>query len=140
MNPDKEGPFKVTFLRDNRTGHFLKEESEPIPLLDATRRFSCVFLSTSVNDAAGLNHQLSAAGIRPYHAGDTSEAEVLLAIPSAKILLIDIDRTFERWPEILQKLDHSHPHVPKVALPPPDPAISPLILSHFLSHVFPHPP
>src|SRR5258708_33675699 len=104
MNPDKEGPFKVTFLRDNRTGHFLKEESEPIPLLDATRRFSCVFLSTSVNDAAGLNHQLSAAGIRAYRAGDTREGEGLFAITSAKILLIDIDRTVQRWPEILAKI------------------------------------
>jgi DNA-binding NtrC family response regulator len=139
MNPDKEGPFKVTFSRDNRTGHFLKEESEPIPLLDATRRFSCVFLSTSVNDAAGLNHQLSAAGIRAYHAGDTREAEVLLAITSAKILLIDIDRTFEPWPEILQKLDESHPNVPKVVLTARGPGIWPLILSHFVLDVVPKP-
>ena len=129
MKQDKEGSFKLTFSRDNRTGHFLKEEPAPVPLLDAARRFSCVFLSTSVKDAAGLNHQLSAAGIRAYHAGDTREAEVLLAITSAKILLIDIDRTFEPWPEILQKLDESHPNVPKVVLTARGPDIWSLILS-----------
>ena len=116
MKQDNEGSFKLTFSRDDRTGRFLKEDHRSAPPLDAARRFSCVFLSTSVKDAARLNHQLSAAGIRAYHAGDTREAEVLLAITSAKILLIDIDRTFEPWLEILQKLDESHPNVPKVVL------------------------
>lgn len=116
MKQDKAGCFKLTFSRDNRTGHFLKEEGASAPALDTSRRFSCVFLSTSVKDAAGLNYQLSTAGIRAYHAGDTREAELLLAITSAKILLIDINRTFEPWPEILQKLDESHPNVPKVVV------------------------
>src|SRR5260370_38642346 len=101
MKPDKEGPFKVTFSRDNRTGHFLKEESEPIPLLDATRRFSCVFLSTSVNDAAGLNHQLSAAGCRSYHAGDISGADVLLSVTWRKRWLLRIERRVYRVPRLL---------------------------------------
>lgn len=137
MKQDQGGSFKLTFSRDNRTGHFLKEE--PAPLLNATRRFSCVFVSTSVKDAAGLNHQLSAAGIRAYHAGDTREAEILLAITSAKILLIDIDRTFEPWPEILQRFDEAHPNVPKVILTARGPAIWPLILSHFVLDVVPKP-
>ncbi len=132
MKQDKEGSFKLTFSRDNRTGHFLKEERAAAPTPATGRRFSCVFLSTSVKDAAGLNYQLSAAGIRAYHAGDTREAEVLLAITSAKILLIDIDRTFEPWPEILKKLDESHPNVPKVVVTARSPEIWFLILS--LSH------
>ena len=127
-----EGSFKLTFSRDNRTGHFLKDERAYARTPDTTRRFSCVFLSTSVKDAVGLNHQLSAAGIRAYHAGDTREAEVLLAITNAKILLIDIDRTFEPWPQILQKLDESHPNVPKVVVTARSPEIWFLILS--LSH------
>ena len=141
MRRDQEGPFKLTFSRDDRTGRFLKEEPAPISFPDARRRFSCVFLSTSVKDAAGLNHQLSAAGIRAYHAGDTREAEVLLAITSAKILLIDIDRTFEPWPEILQKLDESHPNVPKVVVTARGPDIWFLILSlsHFVLDVVPKP-
>ena len=127
------------FSRDNRTGHFLKEEPASLP--DAARRFSCVFLSTSVKDAAALNHQLSAAGIRAYHAGDTREAEVLLAITSAKIVLIDIDRSFEPWPEILQKLDESHPNVPKVVLTARSRDVWFLILSlsNFVLDVVPKP-
>jgi hypothetical protein len=132
MKQDKEGSFKLTFSRDNRTGHFLKEERASAAPPDIARRFSCVFLSTSVKDAAGLNYQLSAAGIRAYHAGDTREAELLLAITSAKILLIDIDRTFEPWPEILRKLDESYPNVPKVVVTARSPEIWFLILS--LSH------
>jgi DNA-binding NtrC family response regulator len=132
MKQDKEGSFKLTFSRDNRTGHFLKEERASGPPFDTARRFSCVFLSTSVKDAAGLNYQLTAAGIRAYHASDTREAEVLLAITSAKILLIDIDRTFEPWPDILQKLDESHPNVPKVVVTARSREIWFLILS--LSH------
>ena len=46
---------------------------------------------------------------------------MLLAITSAKILLIDIDRTFEPWLEVLQKLEESHPKVPKVVLTGRDP-------------------
>ena len=64
-------------------------------MFEAARRFSCVFLTTSGEGAARLNHQLSQAGIRAYHAVDTREAEVLLALTRAKVLLIDIDRTFE---------------------------------------------
>ena len=86
-----------------------------------------------------LNHQLSTAGIRAYHAGDTREAEVLLAITRAKILLIDIDRTFEPWLELLQKLDESHPDVPKVVLTARDPDIWSLILSRFALDVVPKP-
>lgn len=141
MKQDKEGSFKLTFSRDDRTRHFLKEVRTSAPPLDAARRFSCVFLSTSVKDAAGLNSQLSTAGIRAYHAGDTREAEVLLAITNAKILLIDIDRTFEPWPEILQKLDESHPNVPKVVVTARGPDIWFLILSlsHFVLDVVPKP-
>ena len=141
MKQDKEGSFKLTFSRDDRTGHFLKEEPVPVPSPDAGRRFSCVFLSTSVKEAAGLNHQLSAAGIRAYHAGDTREAEVLLAITSARILLIDIDRTFEAWPEMLQKLDKLHPNVPKIVVTArgPDIWFFILSLSHFVLDVVPKP-
>ena len=141
MKQDQGGSLKLTFSRDDRTGHFLKEERTSAPPLDAARRFSCVFLSTSVKDAAGLNYQLSAAGIRAYHAGDTREADVLLAITKAKILLIDIDRTFEPWPEILQKLDESHPNVPKVVVTARGPDIWFLILSlsHFVLDVVPKP-
>jgi DNA-binding NtrC family response regulator len=94
------------------------------------RRFSCVFLTTSAEDAARLNHQLSAARIRAYHAVDAREAEVLLAITSAKVLLIDIDRTFGPWLETLQKLNESHPNVPKVVLTARGPSIwSPIVSS-----------
>src|SRR5450631_1303072 len=99
MKQDNEGSFKLIFSRDNLTGRFLKEDPEPVPLFDVARRFSCVFLTTSANDAARLNRQLATAGIRAYHAGDTREAAVLLALTGAKILLIDIDRTFDRWLE-----------------------------------------
>jgi DNA-binding response OmpR family regulator len=69
-----------------------------------------------VKDAVKLNHHLSTAGIRAYHAHDDREAEVLLAITSAKILLIDVDRTFEPWLQTVQRLDQSHPDVPKIVL------------------------
>lgn len=71
------------------------------------RRFCCVFLSASARGAPTLDRHLSAAGIRVYHASDAREAEMLLAITSARILLIDIDRTFGPWMEILQDLDES---------------------------------
>ena len=66
---------------------------------------------------------------------------MLLAITSAKILLIDIDRTFEPWPEILQKLDESHPNVPKIVLTArgPDTWFLILSLSHFALDVVPKP-
>ena len=139
MKRDKTGYFKLGFSRNSHAGRFLKEEPALLP--DAARRFSCVFLSTSVKDAAALNQQLSAAGIRAYHAVDTREAEVLLAITSAKIVLIDIDRTFEPWPEILQKLDESHPNVPKVVLTARSQEVWFLILSlsHFVLDVVPKP-
>jgi DNA-binding NarL/FixJ family response regulator len=139
MNQENEGAFKQTFSLDNCTGRFLKEELERVPLFDAARRFSCVFLSTSAKDADRLNHHLSAAGIRAYHASDTREAAVLLAITSARILLIDIDRTFEPWLEILQRLDESHPDVPKVVLTARDESIWSLILSYFALDVVPKP-
>lgn len=107
--------------------------------LRTRRRFCCVFLSTSARDAAGLNCYLSAAGIRAYHASDFSEAQMLLAITSARILLIDIDRTFEPWTEILQELDESHPNVPKVVLTGRDEARWFPILSHSAVEVVPKP-
>jgi hypothetical protein len=48
---------------------------------------------------------------------------MLLAITSARILLIDIDRTFEPWTEILRELDDSHPNMPKVVLTGQDEAL-----------------
>jgi hypothetical protein len=63
-----------------------------------------------------LNHHLSAAGICAYYAGDTREAKVLLAVTSAKIMLIDIDRAFEPWLEILQEIHQSYPNAPKVVV------------------------
>jgi DNA-binding response OmpR family regulator len=139
MKQDNGGPFGKIFSLDNGTGRFLKDELEHVPLLDAARRFSCVFLSTSAKDAVRLNQHLSAAGIRAYHAGDTREAEMLLAITSARILLVDIDRTIEPWPEILQKLDESHSNVPKVLLTARTKCISSLILSDFALDVVPKP-
>jgi DNA-binding NtrC family response regulator len=62
---------------------------------------------------------------------DTREAELLLAITTAKILLIDIDRTFEPWLGILQKLEESHPKVPKVVLTGRGPDVQSLILSEY---------
>jgi ActR/RegA family two-component response regulator len=147
MKLENEGSFKVMFSRDNHTGRFLKEHPEPVPLFDVgfdvgfddARRFSCVFLTTSANDATRLNRQLSTAGIRAYHAGDTREAAVLLSLTNAKILLIDIDRTFDQWLETLQKLDESHPNVPKVVLTARGPDICSLILAHFALDVIPKP-
>jgi len=139
MNQEIEGAFKQTFSLDNRTGRFLKDEPERVPMFDAVRRFSCVFLSTSAKDAVRLNHHLSAAGIRAYHAGDKREVEILLALTSAKILLIDIDRTFEPWLEILQELDESHPNLPKVVLTARDEKIWSLILPHFAFDIVPKP-
>ena len=63
-----------------------------------------------------LNQHLSAARIRAYHAHDDREAEVLLAITNAKIQLIDVDRTFEPRLQTLQRLDQSHPNVPKIVM------------------------
>src|SRR5579859_7730567 len=94
-------------------------------------RFSCVFLSTSAKDAGLLNTYLSAAGIRCHHAGETEEAKVLLAITSAKILLIDIDRTSKPWLETLQTMDDAHPGVPKVVLTARDESTWSLILARF---------
>jgi DNA-binding NtrC family response regulator len=139
MRQDVQESFKLTCTRDNRTGRFLKVGPERLPRLAAARRFSCVFLSTSVQDAANLNHRLSTAGIRAYHAGDAREAEILLAITSAKILLIDIDRTFEPWLELLQKLDEKHPNTPKIVLTALDPHLWQLILSRFALDVVPKP-
>jgi hypothetical protein len=103
------------------------------------RRFSCVFLSASALDAVRLDRHLSAAGIRAYHASDAREAELLLAITSARILLIDIDRTFGPWTEILQNLDESHPNLPKVVLTARDEALWSPILPHFALAVVPKP-
>jgi len=108
-------------------------------MLAAARRFSCVFLTTSGEGAARMNHRLSQAGIRAYHAADTREAEVLLGITRAKVLLIDIDRTFEPWLEILQQLEKSHPKAPKVVLTGRGPDIRSLILSKFALDVIPKP-
>jgi DNA-binding NtrC family response regulator len=103
------------------------------------RRFSCIFLTASGQGAVKVNHRLSQAGIRAYHAVDTREAEVLLGITRAKVLLIDIDRTFEPWLEILQKLEESHPRVPKVVLTGRGPDVRSLILSKFALDVIPKP-
>ncbi len=139
MRHDVRDTFKLTCTRDSRTGRFLKVGPEPLPKLVAARRFSCVFLSTSLQDAANLNHRLSSAGIRAYHAGDAHEAEILLAITGAKILLIDIDRTFEPWLALLQKLDEKHPNVPKIVLTALDPHVWHLILTRFALDVVPKP-
>jgi hypothetical protein len=137
MKQQNEGVYKQTFSLDKYTGRFLKDD--PVPLPDAGRRFSCVFLSNSAKDAVTLHHHLSAAGIRAYHASDNREAEVLLAITSAKILLIDIDRTFEPWLGSLQRLDASHPNVPKVIITAQDENIWPQVVSHFVLDVVPKP-
>jgi DNA-binding NtrC family response regulator len=139
MKRDNGGLFKQTFSLNNCTGRLQKSELERAPLPDTARRFSCVFLSTSVKDAVRLNQHLSAAGIRVYHAGDAREAEVILAITSARILLVDIDRTIQPSLEILQKLDESHPNVPKVLLTSRNKNFSSLILSHFVLDVVPKP-
>jgi DNA-binding NtrC family response regulator len=86
-----------------------------------------------------LNHYLSAAGIRAYHACDIREAEILLSITRAKVLLIDIDRTYEPWREILRKLDESRPNLPKVVLTARDHNIWPLLFFQFALDVVPKP-
>ena len=139
MNSGNEEAFRQTFSFDNGTGRLLKDQLERVPMFGTARRFSCVFLSTSTKDAIRLNHYLSAAGIRAYHAGDMREAAVLLAITSARILLVDIDRTFEPWLEILQKLDESHPNVPTVALTAQDNANRVRVLTRFTLDVVPKP-
>lgn len=140
MSPENAGAFRQTFSFDNCTGRFLSGDPErDHPLFGAARRFSCVFLSASTKDAVKLNHHLSAAGVRAYHASDTREAETLLAITNAKVLVVDIDRTFEPWAEILQKLDDSYPNMPKVVLTARDEDIWSPILSHFALDVVPKP-
>jgi DNA-binding response OmpR family regulator len=138
MKLENEGSFKLVFSRDNLTGRFLKADHEPV-LLAAARRFGCVFLTTSATDAATLNRHLSAAGIRAYHAGDTREAAILLAITRAKILLIDIDRTFDPWLETLQQFDEAYPEVPKIVLTARGPDTWSLILSRFALDIVPKP-
>jgi hypothetical protein len=116
----------------------LERVSIPRPTeLRTSRRFCCAFLSASAREAIRLNRHLSAAGIRAYHASAAREAQMLLAITSARILLIDIDRTFEPWTEILQTLDESHPDVPKVVLTARDEALWSPILSYFAVNVVP---
>ncbi len=139
MKQDDEGPFRQTFSLDNSTGRFLKEEIDRLPLFDAARRFTCVFLSASRKDAVKLNHHLLPVGIRAYNAVDTGEAKVLLAITTAKILLIDLDRMFEPSLEILKKLDESYPNVPKVVLTSRDENSWSRSLSHFVFDVVPKP-
>jgi|SRR5579862_1464183 len=102
-------------------------------------RFSCVFLSTSAQDSGRLHHFLSAAGIRCYHASDTAEADVLLAITGAKILLVDIDRTSAPWPETLRIVEDAHPGVPKIVLTGRDERTWSLILGRFALDVIPKP-
>ena len=116
MRQVTEGLFKQSFSLDNHTGRFLKQDMHPVPLFPPTRRFSCIFLSASAKDAANLNHHLSAAGIRAYHAADTREVELLLMITKAKVLLIDIDCGFEPGLDVLRRLDESHSDLPKVVL------------------------
>ena len=87
MKQNSEWLFKQTFALDSRSGRLRREDLSNVQLFDATRRFSCVFLSTSTKDAAKLNQHLSAAGIRVYLAHDTRETEVLLAISGAKIIV-----------------------------------------------------
>jgi hypothetical protein len=139
MKQDGEGLFRQTFSLDNGTGWLPKDELERVPLFGAPRRFSCIFLSTSAKDAVRLNHYLSAAGIRAYHACDIREAEILLSITRAKVLLIDIDRTYEPWREILRKLDESRPNLPKVVLTARDHNIWPLLFFQFALDVVPKP-
>ena len=139
MNQDKEGFCRQTISLDSRTARLQHEEFESVPLFDATRRFSCIFLSTSTKDAARLNRHLSAAGIRVYLAHDTREAETLLAITSAMILLIDIDRTIEPWLEILQILGASYPGMPKVVLTARHESAWSLILPRLALDVVPKP-
>lgn len=130
--------------RAEQTKAMSQQKLEPVSKFHAaglhtSRRFCCVFLSASAQDAVRVNHYLSAAGIRAFHASDAWEAQKLLAITSAKILLIDIDRTFEPWTEILQTLDRSHRNVPKVVLTVRDEALRSPILLRFALKVVPKP-
>ncbi len=102
-------------------------------------RFSCVFLSTSAKDAGRLHHCLAAAGIRCYHASDTAEADVLMAMTRARILLIDIDRTSAPWLETLRNVEDAHPRVPKIVLTARGERTWSLILSRFALDVIPKP-
>jgi CheY-like chemotaxis protein len=139
MNQGYDGFFRQTFSLDSRTGRFQQEELGGVPLLNATRRFCCIYLSASAKDAAKLNHHLSAAGIRVYLAHDTREVEVLLAITTARILLIDIDRSIAPWLELLQTLEESHPDVPKIVLTARNESAWSLILPQFAIDVVPKP-
>jgi FixJ family two-component response regulator len=139
MKHNNEGFFKQTFSLDSRTGRLRREDFGDVPLFDATRRFSCIYLSASAKDAAKLNHHLSAAGIRVYLARDNREAEMLLAITSARILLIDIDHMIEPWLELLQTLEELHPDVPKVVLTARNESAWSLILPQFAIDVVPKP-
>ncbi len=139
MKQVTDGPFKQTFSLNHHTGRFLKEDIPPIPLFDATRRFSIIFVSASARDAANLNRHLSAAGIRAYHAADAREVELLLAITRAKALLIDIDCTLEPGLAVLQAIDASHPGLPKVVLTARDANMWSSILPHFALDIVPKP-
>jgi hypothetical protein len=99
MKQYNKGAFKHTTPQNNRSGGFFKEEFERVPLFQAARRFSCVFLSASPKDAARLNHHLSAAGIRVYHAANTDEVEMLLAITSE---VFDLKPTSERFRDFVE--------------------------------------
>jgi DNA-binding NarL/FixJ family response regulator len=134
-----EGPFKQTFSLDNLTGRFLKEQPPPVPLFQVTRRFSCVFLSASAQEAAKLNTHLSAAGIRAYHAADTREVALLSALTRARILLIDIDCMFEPGLTVLERLDRRYPNLPKVVLTDRDEDLWSLILPGSAVDVVPKP-
>jgi DNA-binding NtrC family response regulator len=62
-----------------------------------------------------------------------------LAITSARILLIDIDRTIEPWLEILQILGASYPGMPKVVLTARHESAWSLILPRLALDVVPKP-
>ena len=106
--------FQAGFLRDNLTGRFLKADHGPPPC-------RCKAVRLCIPHHIGNRccyAEPSPIGSRNscLPCGRHSRGCNLLAITRAKILLIDIDRTFDPWLETLQQFDEAYPEVPKVVL------------------------
>jgi ActR/RegA family two-component response regulator len=114
MRWNDEGIVRQIFYfdEDQLTGKPFKR----IPLFPSKPRFACVFVSRSVVDAAKLNNITSANGIRTYHARDARQANVMVSISTAPVLLIDLDEMEEPWFDTLQDIEDSHPGVPVILL------------------------
>ena len=73
--------------------------------------FECVFLSSSERDLQTVTRLLKSLGIHVHHAALLEQAELLLTVTDALVLLSDMKFLDGSWTDAQRTLDRLHPHV-----------------------------